>query len=75
MIIAAALTQQALPSTCCVNSSRPPSHFFFFLGGGAERTKPAASDFSLRDAIQLRQNEYVSCAKSSDSGTALNAAG
>lgn len=73
MIIAAALTQQALPSTCCVNSSRLPSHFFFFWGGG--RTKPAASVFSLRDAIQLRQNEYVSCAKSSDSGTALNAAG
>lgn len=73
MIIAAALTQQALPSTCCVNSSRLPSHFFFFGGGG--RTKPAASVFSLRDAIQLRQNEYVSCAKSSDSGTALNAAG
>lgn len=71
MIIAAALTQQALPSTCCVNSSRLPSHF---LGGGG-RTKPAASVFSLRDAIQLRQNEYVSCAKSSDSGTALNAAG
>lgn len=70
MIIAAALTQQALPSTCCVNSSRLPSHF-----GGGERTKPAASVFSLRDAIQLRQNEYVSCAKSSDSGTALNAAG
>lgn len=73
MIIAAALTQQALPSTCCVNSSRLPSHFFFLGGGG--RTKPAASVFSLRDAIQLRQNEYVSCAKSSDSGTALNAAG
>lgn len=70
MIIAAALTQQALPSTCCVNSSRFPSHFW-----GGERTKPAASVFSLRDAIQLRQNEYVSCAKSSDSGTALNAAG
>lgn len=72
MIIAAALTQQALPSTCCVNSSRLPSHFW---GGGGGRTKPAASVFSLRDAIQLRQNEYVSCAKSSDSGTALNAAG
>lgn len=70
MIIAASLTQQALPSTCCVNSSRLPSHFW-----GGERTKPAASVFSLRDAIQLRQNEYVSCAKSSDSGTALNAAG
>lgn len=70
MIIAAALTQQALSSTCCVNSSRLPSHFW-----GGERTKPAASVFSLRDAIQLRQNEYVSCAKSSDSGTALNAAG
>lgn len=71
MIIAAALTQQALPSTCCVNSSRLPSHFW----GGGGTNKTCCKLFSLRDAIQLRQNEYVSCAKSSDSGTALNAAG
>lgn len=51
MIIAAALTQQALPSTCCVNSSRLPSHF-----GGDEQNLLQASSRSEMPSSYAKTN-------------------
>lgn len=54
MIIAAALTQQALPSTCCVNSSRLPSHFWG--GGGNEQNLLQASSRSEMPSSYAKTN-------------------
>lgn len=52
MIISAALTQQALPSTCCVNSSRLPSHFW----GGDEQNLLQASSRSEMPSSYAKTN-------------------